>query len=184
MCRRGKENEKKESRKLEGMYWTDHLHAYLVHPEWWQHSVQSSHSVVSDSLWPHGLQYTRPPCPPATPRVYSNACPLSQWCHPTISTSVIPFSSHLQSFPASRSSQMSQLFASRMWVWSVNSIIHFFLHKISRNWPLGHHDVKMSGRRGGISKRKWKWAIAQVAKVLEFQLQHQSFQWIFKTDFL
>ena len=74
--------------------------------------VQFSCSVVSDSLWTHGLQYTRPPCPSPTPRVYSNSCPLSRWCHPTVSSSVIPFSSHLQSFPASGSFQMSQFFAS------------------------------------------------------------------------
>ena len=65
------------------------------------HSVQSSHSVVSDSLRPCGLQHTRPPCPSPTPGDYSNSCPLSWWCHPTISSSVVPFSSHLQSFPAS-----------------------------------------------------------------------------------
>ena len=92
---------------------------------------QFSRSVVSDSLWPHGLQHTRLPCPSPTPRVYSNSCPLSWWCHPTISSSVIPVSSHLQSFPASGSFQMSQFFTSG-------------------------------------------------AKILEFQLQHQSFQ--FRTD--
>ena len=74
-------------------------------------SVQFSHSVVSDSLRPHGLQHARPPCPSSTP-VYPNSSPLSRWCHPTISSSVIPFSSHLQSFPASGSFPMSQLFAS------------------------------------------------------------------------
>ena len=73
-------------------------------------SVQFSHSVMSKSLQPHGLQHTSPPCPSPTPRVYS--CPLSRWYHPTISSSVIPFSSHLQSFPASGSFQMSQHFAS------------------------------------------------------------------------
>ena len=67
---------------------------------------------MSDSLQPHGLQHTRLPCPSPTPRVYSNSCPLNQWCHPTISSSVIPFSSCLQSFPASGTFQMSQLFAS------------------------------------------------------------------------
>ena len=61
-----------------------------------QHSVQFSCSVVSDSLWPHGLQLTRSHYPSPAPRVYSNSCPLSQWCHPTISSSVFPFSSHLQ----------------------------------------------------------------------------------------
>ena len=90
---------------------------------------------MSDSLWPHGLQHTRLPCPSPTPGVYSNSCPLSQWCHSTISSSVIPYSSHLQSFPASGSFPVSQFFAS-----------------------------------GG--------------QVLEFQLQHQSFQWIPRTDLL
>ena len=75
------------------------------------YSVPFSCSVVSDSLRPHGLQHTRPPCPP-TPGVHSDSCPLSRWCHPTISSSVVPFSSHLQSFPASGSFQMSQLFSS------------------------------------------------------------------------
>ena len=75
-------------------------------------SVQFSRSVVSDSLQPHESQHTRPPCPSLTPGVYSNSCRLSQWYHPTISSSVIPFSSHLQSFPASGSFQMSQFFVS------------------------------------------------------------------------
>ena len=72
-------------------------------------SVQSSHKVVSSSLWPHGLQHTRPSCPSPTPGVYSNSYPLSRWCHPTISSSVIPFSSSLQSFPASGFSNGSVL---------------------------------------------------------------------------
>ena len=87
---------------------------------------------MSDSLWRHGLQHARPPCPSPTPRVYSNSGPLSRWCHPTISSSVVHFSSHLQCFPASGPFQMRH----------------------------------------------------QVAKILEFQLQYQSFQWIFRTDFL
>ena len=98
-------------------------------------SVQFSCSLVSDSLWPHGLQHARPPCPSPTSGVYSNSCPLSQWCYPTISSSVIPFSFHLQSFPASCSFQ----------------------------WVSSSH---------------------QGAKLLEFQLQHQSFQWTFRTDFI
>ena len=71
-----------------------------------------SHSVVSESLWPHGPQHTRLPCPPPYPGVCSNSCPLSQWCHPTISSSFVPFSSCLQSLPASGSFPVSQLFAS------------------------------------------------------------------------
>ena len=73
---------------------------------------QFSRWVVSDSLQPHGLQHTRLPCPVPIPGVYSNSYPLSQWCHPTISSSVAPFSSCLQSFPASGSFPMSQFFAS------------------------------------------------------------------------
>ena len=102
---------------------------------WMFSSVQFSHSVVSDSLQPHETQHARPPCPSPTPWGYSNSCPLSQWCHPTISSSVVPFSSCPQSFPASGSFQMSQLFT-------------------------------------------------LVFKVLEFQLQHQSFQWTPRTDVL
>ena len=100
-------------------------------------SVQFSCSVMSDSLWPHELQHSRLPCPSPTPGVYSNSCSLSQWCHPTISSPIVPFSSHLQSFPASGS-------------------------------------------------LKWVSSSHQVAKVLELQLQlqHQSFQWIFRTYFL
>ena len=96
-------------------------------------SVHFSCSVVSDSLWPHEPQHTRPPCPPPTPGVYTNSCPLSHWCHPTISSSVIHFSSLPQSFPN------QDLF-------------------------------------------KWVSSLHQVAKVLEFQLQHQSFQWTPRTD--
>ena len=71
-----------------------------------------SHSVVSNSLWPHGLQHTRIPCPSPFPRACSNSCPLSQWCHPAILFSVVPCSSYLQSFPASGSFLLSQLFVS------------------------------------------------------------------------
>ena len=98
-----------------------------------QSSVQFSCSVVSDSLRPHELQHARLPCPSPTPRVYSNSCPLSQWCQPTILYSVVPFSSCLQSLPAPGSFIMSQLFTSD-------------------------------------------------SQVLE--LQDQSFQWTFRTDFL
>ena len=92
-------------------------------------------SVVSNSLRSHWLQHTRIPCPSPTPRAYSNSSPLSLWCHPTISSSVVPFGSCLQSFPASGSFQMIC-------------------------------------------------SLHQVDKVLEFPLQHQSFQWIFRTHFL
>ena len=99
-------------------------------------SVQFS-SVVSDSLWPHELQYARPPCPSPIPRVYSNSCPSSQWCHPAISSSVIPFSSCPQSLPASESFPMSQLFAWGGQSTGVSALASV-LPKKSQGWsPLG-----------------------------------------------
>ena len=85
---------------------------------WLYSSVQFSRSVVSDSLRPHESQHARPPCPSPTPRVYSNSCPSSRWCHPAISSSVVPFSSCPQSLPASGSFPMSQLFKSGGQSWS------------------------------------------------------------------
>ena len=87
------------------------LHRTYLHLAFIHSFSQFSHSVMSDSLQPHGLQHARPPCPSPTPGVYSDSCPLSQWCHPTVSCSVVPFSC-LQSFPGSGSFQMSQFFAS------------------------------------------------------------------------
>ena len=100
-------------------------------------SVQFSRSVVSDSLWPHGLQHARPPCPSSTPRVYSDSRPLSQWCH-------MP-SNHLILLSSSP-----------------------FAFNLSQ-----HHSLF-----------QWVSSSHQAAEVLEFQLQHHSFQWIFRTDFL
>ena len=80
--------------------------------KWVFSSVQFSCSVVSDYLLPHEPEHTRPPCPSPTPRVHTNSCPLSWWCHSTISSFVVPFSSCLQSFPASRSFPVSQFFPS------------------------------------------------------------------------
>ena len=85
-----------------------------------------THSVVSDSLWARGLQHTRLPCPSPSPRAYSNLRPLSQWCHPTISSSVIPFSSCLLSSPA---------YDQRTTIWSSNSISGY-LSKENKNWPV------------------------------------------------
>ena len=89
------------------LIWTSQRKAH-----WYNRFSSVSCSCVSNSLWPNGLQHARRPCPLPTPRVYPNACPLSRWCHPTISSSVIPFSSRLQSSPASGSFQMSQFSAS------------------------------------------------------------------------
>ena len=85
---------------------------FYAHFSRWGNSVQFSRSAVSDSLLPHGLQHARLPCPSPTSGTCSDLCPLSQWCHSTISSSVVPFSSHLQSFPASGPFPMSRLFAS------------------------------------------------------------------------
>ena len=79
---------------------------------WGQNSVPFSHSVMFNSLWPHGLQHARLPCPSPISRAYSDSCPSSRWCHPPILSSVIPFSSHPQSCPASGSFPTSQLLAS------------------------------------------------------------------------
>ena len=92
---------------------------------------------MSDSLRPHGLQHTRPPCQSPAPRVYQNSCPLSRWCHLAISSSVIPFASWLQSFPASGSFQMSQFFTpggQNTGIWALASVLPMNI----QNWfPLG-----------------------------------------------
>ena len=97
--------------------------------------VQFSHSVVSDSFRPHELQHARPPCPSPSPGVHSNSCPLSRWCHPAISSSVVPFSSCPQSLPASESFPVSQLFT-----WGGRSIgvsaLASFLPKNTQDWFL------------------------------------------------
>ena len=99
-------------------------------------SVQFSHSVMSNSFRPHGLQHARPPCPSPSSRVYSNSWPLSWCCHPTISSSVIPFSC-LQSFPASGSFQMSQFFASGSQSIGVSASASVLLMNIQDWFPLG-----------------------------------------------
>ena len=100
-------------------------------------SVQFSHSIVSDSLRPHEPQHARPPCPSTTTRIYSNSCPLSWWCHPTISSSVIPFSSCLQSFPALGSFPMSQFFASGGYSIGVSASAAVLPTNIQAWFPLG-----------------------------------------------
>ena len=99
--------------------------------------IQFSRSVMSDSLQPHESQHTRPPCPSPTPGVYSNSCPLSWWSHPTISPSVVPFSSCPQSLPASGSFPMSQLFAWGGWSIGVSASASV-LPMNTQDWsPLG-----------------------------------------------
>ena len=103
----------------------------------WSISVQFSRSVMSDSLWPHGLQHTKLPCPSSTPRPYSNSCPSSQWCHPIISSSVVPFSSCLQSFPALGSFPMSQFFTSGVQSFGVSASASVLPMNIQGWFPLG-----------------------------------------------
>ena len=99
-------------------------------------SVQFSHSVMSDSLRPHELQHARPPYPSPTPGVHPNPCPLSQWCHPTISSSLVPFSFCPQSFPVSGSFPMSQLFTSGSQSIGVSASTSVFPMN-SKDWSLG-----------------------------------------------
>ena len=100
-------------------------------------SVQFSHSVVSNSLRSHGLQQARPPCPSPTLRVYPNSCPLSWWWHPTFLSSVVPFSSCLQSFPALGSFPMSQFFTSGGQSIEVSALISILPMNIQDWFPLG-----------------------------------------------
>ena len=102
-----------------------------------EHSASSVQLLSRVSLQPHGLQHVRAPCPSPTPRVYSNSCPLSRWCHLTISSSVIPFSSCLQSFPASGSFQISQFFTSGGQSIGVSASTSVLLMNIRDWFPLG-----------------------------------------------
>ena len=106
-------------------------------------SVQFSPSVMSDSLRSHELQHARPPCPSPTPGIYSNSCPSSWWCHPAISSSVVPFSSCLQSFPTSGSFPVSQLFT-----WGGQSI---GVSASALVFPMNTQDWSPLGRTGWIS---------------------------------
>ena len=107
------------------------------HQASYKSSVQFSRSVVSDSLRLHEPQHARPPCPSPTPGVYPNPCPSSRWCHPTISSSVVPFSSCLQSFPTSGSFQISQLFASGGWNTRVSASSSVLPMNTQDRFPLG-----------------------------------------------
>ena len=127
-------------------------------------SVQFSHSVVSDSLWPHESQHARPPCPSPTPGVHPNPCPSSRWCHPTISSSVVPFFSCPQSFPASESLQMSQFFTSGGQSIGVSASASFL--------PMNTQDWSPSGWTGWISLQSK--ALSRVFSNTTVQ-QHQFF---------
>ena len=114
-------------------------------------SDQSSCSVVSDSLWPHESQHARPPCPSPTHRVHSDSRPSSQWCHPAISSSVVPFSSCPQSVPASESFPMSQLFAWGGQSTGVSALASF-LSKKSQGWSPSEWTGWISLQSKGLSR--------------------------------
>ena len=114
-------------------------------------SVQFNHSVMSDSLWPHESQHSRPHCPLPTPRIHSDSRPLSQWCHPAISSSVVPFSSCPQSLPASESFPMSQLFAWGGQSTGVSTLASF-LPKKSQGWSPSECTGWISLQSKGLSR--------------------------------
>ena len=126
-----------KSPKLWGLFKKPFVFELCFSSKLQSNSVQFSRSVMSDSLRPHRLQLTRPPCPSPTPRVYSNSCPLSWWCHPTTSFSVIPFSSCPQSFPASRCFPVSQFFASSGQSTGASALTSVLLMNIQDWFPLG-----------------------------------------------
>ena len=114
-------------------------------------SVQFSHSVMSDSSWPHELQHARPPCPSPTPGVHSDSHPSSRWCHPAISSSVVPFSSCLQSLPASESFPTSQLFTWGGQSTGVSALASF-LPKKSQGWSPSEWTGWISLQPKGLSR--------------------------------
>ena len=135
---RGTKEPLDEGERGEWKSWLKTQHLKNKYHGIWPHqfsSIQFSHSVMSESLLPHESQHARPPCPSPTPKVYSNSCPLSRWCHPTISSSVDPFSSRLHSFPASRSFQMSQFFPSGGQSNGVSASALVFPMNIQAWWP-------------------------------------------------
>ena len=134
------------------------------------HSVQFSRSVVSNSLQPHELQHARSPCPSPIPRVHSDSCPSSQWCHPAISSSVVPFSSCLQSLPASESFPLSQLFTWGGQSTGVSALASF-LPKKSQGWCPSEWTGWISLQSKGLSR---VFSNTTVQKHQFFGAQHSS----------
>ena len=137
--------------------------------------IQFGHSTVSDSLQPHEPQHAGPPCPSPTPGVYPNQCPLSQWCHPTVSSSVLPFSSCPQSFPASGSFQLSQLFASGGQSIGVSASASVLPMNIQDWFPLGWTgwiSLKSKGLKSLFQHHSSKASILQHSAFFIVQLSH------------
>ena len=128
------------------------MYVILCQLYWFQFSsIQFSRAVVSDSLRPHESQHARPPCPPPTPGVHSDSCPSSQWCHPAISSSGVPFSSCPQSLPASESFPMSQFFPSGGQTTGVSALASF-LPKKSQGWSPSEWTRWISLQSKGLSR--------------------------------
>ena len=139
--------------------------------------VQFSCSVVSNSLWPHGLQHARLPCPSLTSRACSNSCPLSWWCHPTISSSVVPFSSCLQSCPTSGSFPMSQFFTSGGQSIGVSASASVLPMNIQDWFPLGLTgwiSLQSKGLKSLLQHHSSKASILQHSAFFIVQLSHPS----------
>ena len=147
-------------------------------------SVQFSHSVVSNSLWPHGLQHARPPYPSPTPGIHPIPCPSSQWCHPTISSSVVPFSSCPQSLPASGSFPMIQIFT-----WCGQSI---GVSASTSVRPILSHPYMTTGKTMALTRWNfvskyclcfwicclgWSWLFLQGASIFYFHGCSHHLQW-------
>ena len=135
-------------------------------------SVQVRHSVVPDSLRPHKSQHARPPCPSSTPGVHSNSCPSSQWCHPAISSSVVPFSSCPQSLPVSESFPMSQLFTWGGQSTGVSALASFLPQK-SQGWSPSEWTGWISLQPKGLS-RVFSNTTVQKHQFFDAQLSSQS----------
>ena len=139
--------------------------------------VQFSHSVMSHSLRPHELQHARTPCPSPTPGVHPNPYPLSRWCHPTISSSVIPFSSRLHSFPASWSFQMGQFFASGSQSIGVSASTSVLPMNIPDWSPLGWTgwiSLQSNGLKSLLQHHTSKASILQRSALFTVQLSHHT----------
>ena len=156
-----------------GPPWINHQASQLTTIiEHFEIKVQFSCSAVSDSLWPHGLQHARPPCPSPTPGVYSNSC---QWFHPTISSFVISFSSRLQSFPESWSFQMSQFFTSGSQNIEVSALASVLPMNIQDWFPLGWNgwnSFQSKGLKSFLQHHSSKASILQHSDFFIIQLSH------------
>ena len=147
-------------------------------------SVHLSQSVVSNSLWHQGPQHTRLPCPSPTPGSCFNSYPLSWWCHRTIPSCVIPFSSCLQSFPASESFSMSQFLSGGQSIGDSASASVLPMN-IQDSFPLGLMGLISFSIKGTFRCLfQWVGSSHRFAKALELHLQHHSFRWIVRVDFL